>query len=133
MKLFVLGLVALVVLGGCVSVPMKLTDLQGRVDFPQPLTRAGYLNLELYTQVDGQSRLIGQQRYQVSMLPLYYDFSVDSTMLASGTALIKAELSWQDGGAAQAQSSKLVRPGHPGKLMLKPRACYPHCRLGIAQ
>ncbi|MDF9618787.1 YscW family type III secretion system pilotin [Pseudomonas entomophila] len=130
MKALYLNLAALLSLGGCVGVPMAITDLHGRVDLQPPLTRAGYLNLELYTQVGGQQRLIGQQRYQTSMLPLYYDFTVDSRVLGSGIGLIKAQLSWQEGGAVQAQVMKVVRPGHPGKLLLIPRVCYPYCTNG---
>lgn len=130
MKTLFLPLAALIVLGGCVGMPTTITDLQGRVDFQQPWTRAGYLNLELYTQADGQQRLIGQQRYQVSMLPLYYDFTVDSRVLEGGAGLIKAQLSWREEGAVQALVSKVVLPGHSGKLMLIPRNCYPNCTSG---
>ncbi|MNJ15542.1 Exoenzyme S synthesis protein B [compost metagenome] len=133
MKAFLCILAACWSLGGCVSVPRDNADFIGRIDFAQPLTKAGYLTLQLYTHADGQLRLVGQQRYRVNMLPLYYDFTASSLVLSQGVALIKGELSWSEGGAVQAQVLKAVQPGKSAKLKLKPLLCYPGCVIDVVQ
>ncbi|MDD0976405.1 YscW family type III secretion system pilotin [Pseudomonas fontis] len=116
-------------LSGCVAVALEQPVFSGRVDLAPPLTRSGYLTVQRYSAQGADLRLVGEQRYRVNLLPLYFEFSRD----VPGAVVVRAQLSWSEGGAVQAQVLDTLQPGKRARLTLKPLPCFPQCTTGKTQ
>ncbi len=136
MKAKLLTLCSILLVAGCVTTPVRLNklpserhSLTGWIDINQPLRESVQVTVSILAPVDGQLLPLVTSRYQVSNLPLQYDFRQLSLPDSAAPFYLLCELRFADNPALQARNQIAVTAAMKEKIMLIPLPCFPNCQV----
>ncbi len=126
-----LTLCSLLLLMGCVTDSAKLapefSQLTGWIDMAEPLPGPVQVTVSILALREGQFLPWVKSHYQISSLPLKYDFR-QLPRGRDGELFMRAELRWLDNPAVQARNQMPVALMTSEKIMLIPLPCFPDCQ-----
>lgn len=137
MKKKLLTLFCCLLLVGCVTNTVKLkpefAELTGWVDMAEPLPRPVQVSVSILTEIDGKLLPLVKSYYQVSNLPLKYDFRQLPPGTNNKALFMRVELRWVGDEAVQARSQMRINSATPEKIMLASLPCFPDCQLATSK